>query len=151
MIVPPHLLAVVKALQMHSHRFVPQSIQVVMTDFISQNLIYKHLRNVIEEAEERKELFISLFNKKFDDNIRIKENTTSSFHLLAEFTDPHLSDESLVSALEAKGIVTHPESKCYLDETRNQGLILGYSCINKSFMSQFLVKMAGVYLGKGWV
>ncbi len=166
MIVPPHLLPAVKALQMHSHRFVPQSIQVVMTDFMSQNLIYKHIRMAIEEAKERRALFLSLFQKHFDDQIQIRPVLTSSFHLVAELpADRH--DEKLVAALDAKGIATHALSKCYFDhddqyphdyleekltepQPKPQGLILGYSCINQAFMTPTVQKMAGVYLGKKW-
>lgn len=155
MILPPYLLPAVKALQMHSHRFVPQSIQAVMTDFIRQNLIYKHLRKVIEEAADRKELFLSLFEKYFEDNpisgesgITIRNVDNSSFHLVAELAD-EVDDEKLVSALERKGIITHALSKCYIEAEKKRGLILGYSCINRGFMAQFVARMAGVYLGKG--
>jgi GntR family transcriptional regulator/MocR family aminotransferase len=148
MILPPILLPAVKALQMHSHRFVPQSIQAVMTDFIRQNLIYKHLRNVVEEAADRKQLFLSLFEKHFDESILIRMVDNSSFHLVAELNE-NTDDQQLVSALEAKGIVTHALSKCYIGPDKKRGLILGYSCINRGFMAQFVARMAGVYFGKG--
>lgn len=147
MVLPPHLLPVVKALQMHSHRFVPQSIQVVMTEFISQNLIYKHIRTAIEEAADRKQFFESQFEKLFDDEIRISPVGTTSFHLVADLPGS-IHDMDLVQALEAKGIVTHSLSKCYVGEAKKQGLILGYSCINKSLTAQVLPKMAGVVNGK---
>ncbi len=144
MILPSHLLPVVKALQMHSHRFVPQSIQAVMTDFISQNLIYKHLRIVIKEAEDRKRLFISLFESHLNDSIKIRSVDNASFHLLAELPN-HVDDEKLVLALEAKGIVTHALSKCYITDEKKRGLILGYSCVNRGLMAQFVARMASVY------
>jgi GntR family transcriptional regulator/MocR family aminotransferase len=147
MVAPPYLLSSLKALQMHSHRFVPQSIQAVMTDFMSQSLIYKHIRNAIDEASDRKSFFLSLFEKLFDDGLQIRPQTTSSFHVVAEMRDGK-SDYALVSALKNKGIITHPVSKCYIDEPASQGLILGYSCINRGLLSQYLPKMAGVYFGK---
>lgn len=149
MVAPPYLLASVKALQMHSHRFVPQSIQAVMTDFMAKNIIYKHLHNAIDEAQDRKEFFLSLFEKQFDESIQLRPQATSSFHLLAEIADD-LSDEKLVAALEAKGIIAHALSKCYIGEEKKQGLILGYSCVNRSFMAPFMSKMAAVHNGKGW-
>jgi GntR family transcriptional regulator / MocR family aminotransferase len=147
MVAPPYLLSSLKALQMHSHRFVPQSIQAVMTDFMSQSLIYKHIRNAINEASDRKALFLSMFEKLFDKNLIIRSQQTSSFHVVAELMEGN-QDKQLVSALKTKGIITHPLSKCYLDEPLKQGLILGYSCINRGLLAQYLPKMAGVYFGR---
>lgn len=147
MVLPHHLLPVVKALQMHSHRFVPQSIQVVMTEFINQNLIYKHIRTAIAEAADRKQFFESQFEKLLDDDIRINPASTTSFHLVAGLPDS-VHDLDLVQALEARGIVTHSLSKCYVGEAEKQGLILGYSCINKSLTAQVLPRMAAVANGR---
>ena len=144
MIVPPHLLPAVKALQMHSHRFVPQSIQVVMTDFMNRSLLYKHIKNAIEEAEERRAGFVTLFRKLFPDSIQIQPSDTKSFHLLAEIHNG-LSDQVLTAKLEAAGVMAHPYSKCFIGETRKSGLILGYSAVSKAFMAGPLQKMASVY------
>ena len=148
MVLPQHLLPAIKALQMHSHRFVPQSIQAVMTDFMGQNLIYKHIRKVIEEAADRKQLFLSLFDRLMEPSIHIKQTVVPSFHVVAEMENG--ADEKLVAALAAKGIVTHALSKCYMGAPEKQGLILGYSCINRSLITQSLQKMAGIYNGKNW-
>ena len=146
MIAPPYLIPNIKALQMHSHRFVPQSIQAVMTDFMNQNLIYKHVRNAIEAANNRKELFLSLFQKHFKYNISICPSSVTSFHLLAALSEG-VGDDALVLALQAKGIITHGLSHCYIEESKKQGLILGYSCINRALLSQYLVRMASICNG----
>lgn len=144
MLLPPHLLPVVKALQMHSHRFVPQSVQVVMTDFIGKNLIYKHLHNVIKEAEERKQLFTSLFDAHFNQALHINKTNNASFHLVADLPREY-NDEAMTQAMETKGIIVHPLSKCYIEEPQRQGFIMGYSCVNRGFMAQAMARMAGVY------
>jgi len=149
MVVPPFLLPAVKALQMHSHRFVPQSIQVVMADFIKTYNIYKHVRRAIQEAEVRREHFQSQFGKLFGSGLRLTEPPTPSFHLLAEL-DAGKDDTRLVAALEAKGVVTHALSRCYGGEAERQGLIMGYSCVNKSGAAAALARMAKVYKGGSW-
>lgn len=149
MVLPPYIIPAIKALQMHSHRFVPQSVQAVMSSFMEQNLLLKHIRNVIDEAAERKSLFLNLIDKYFDEPLNIRPSDIGSFHLLAQMPDEQ-ADEKLVSALEAKGITTHPLSKCYVGEPKKQGLIMGYSCVNRGFMAQFVLRMAGVCNGKGW-
>ncbi|MES2389786.1 MAG: PLP-dependent aminotransferase family protein [Bacteroidota bacterium] len=146
MIVPSHLLPAVKALQMHSHRFVPQSIQVVMNDFMNRKLLYKHIKNAIEEAEVRRKSFVSLFKKHFAEEMELRQTDTLSFHLLADIKNG-VQDEALCARLEAGGVIAHPLSKCYVDETNNSGLILGYSSVSKAFMTSPLLKMAGVFHG----
>lgn len=143
MVLPTHLLPVVKPLQMHSHRFVPQSIQVVMTEFIQQRLLYRHIRMAIDVAAERKEYFESLFKKWMPDTMILQKMEVPSFHLLAMMPD-NSNDQALVSALETKGVMAHALSKCYVGGPEKRGLILGYSCVNKGFMNQILGKMAQV-------
>jgi len=140
---------VVRALQMHSHRFVPLSLQAVMTDFMRQNQLYKHIRNVVEVAAERKQQFVAQFQNQFHDSIQVRPTITPSFHLVAQLQD-HVDDERLVAQLQAAGMLSHPLSKCYIVEPRKKGLILGYSAVNRAFMSQFLSKMAHIYNAMSW-
>jgi len=144
MVVPPYLLPAIKALQMHSHRFVPQSIQVVMNEFIQQNHLFKHIRNAIAEAAVRRKLFVSYFEKYMPESISILPNSTPSFHLVAEIAGG-IADSELVLTLEKQGITTHALSKCELGNHEKNGLILGYSAVNKAFMQQALSKMAICY------
>jgi GntR family transcriptional regulator/MocR family aminotransferase len=140
MLAPPYLLPTIKALQMHSHRFVPQSIQVVMQAFINQNHLFKHIRSAIAEAALRKKLFINYFEKYIDSEVELMNNATPSFHLIA-LTKGNESDVQLVKHLESAGISTHALSKCYIGEPIKQGLILGYSSVSKTFMQQSIQKM----------
>lgn len=148
MLVPPYLLPAIKALQMHSHRFVPQSIQVVMQAFINQNHLFKHIRSAIAEAALRKKLFINYFEKYVGQNTQLIESETPSFHLLA-LTGNEVPDIELVKKLEQAGISTHALSKCYVTETNRNGLILGYSSVSKAFMQQSLQKMGLVIASSG--
>lgn len=140
MVMPYHLLPPLKALQTQSHRFVPQSVQSVMTDFIHNNYVYKHIRCAIEEAKARKKHFLDLFEKHLSSHLTILENSTESFHLVAGYEG---SDIELTKAFDAKGVSAHPLSKCYIENPK-QGIVLGYSCINAGFMSQYIQKMKSV-------
>lgn len=141
MVVPHHLLPAVKALQSHSHRFVPQSIQVVMTEFINQGLMYKHIRLAIEEASDRKQAFEQQFCKLMPEKVTLAPMQTPSFHLVAYLPD-EADDQQICARLEKKSVFTHPLSKCYLGSPARKGLILGYSSVNKAFMTQVLARMA---------
>lgn len=143
MVVPYYLLEVIKALQKHSHRFVSPSNQVVMSQFIEKNHLYKHIKNVVEVAEERKAVFLKTFDEYFDRSIKIIPSQARSLHLLAEIPDK-IADKKLAKEFSHKNIIAHPYSKCYVSETNN-GLILGYSCVRKPVITKKIIEMSKIY------
>ena len=143
MVVPYYLLDVIKALQKHSHRFVSPSNQVVMSQFIEKNYLYKHIKNVVEVAEERKAVFLQSFKEQFEDSIRLLPSQARSLHLLAELPK-NVSDKKLAKEFSDKNIIAHPYSKCYVSEEKN-GLILGHSCVRKPIITKKIIEMAKIY------
>lgn len=144
MIVPKYLIGAVEALQEHSHRFVAPSIQVVMNQFIERNYLYKHIKNIIEVAQERKELFISQFNNS--KNLTIKNTTFKSLHLIAEFNKKVSEKEEylIIKKLSENGITSHSVNKCYISNEKKQGLILGYSSVRSNELQQKVKKMIDI-------
>jgi len=144
MVLPPALIPAVKALQMHSHRFVPQSLQVVMAGFIDRNYIFRHVRNVVEEAVERRKLFVENFQKQFNaSDFVIKPASSAGFHLIVDVPSDGITDNQMVDSLSQRNIATHSLSRCYISGVPRQGLIIGYSCVGKTFMLQNIQRMAG--------
>lgn len=146
MVVPFYLLDAVEALLNHSHRFVPSSIQVVLSQFIERNYLYNHVKNVIEIAEERKKLFCETFNDCFGDTFLIKESPIRSLHVLAEINS-NLKDKDIVSHFAKHNIVAHAYSKCFVDENPSQGLILGYTPVRTQIIKQKITQMEKLYRG----
>ncbi|MDH5415101.1 MAG: PLP-dependent aminotransferase family protein, partial [Flavobacteriaceae bacterium] len=60
MVVPNFLINPINSIYEQSSRFVPSSIQTIMSSFIEKDHLNVHLRNVIEISQERKRLFITL-------------------------------------------------------------------------------------------
>jgi len=145
MIVPKYLIRVVEALQEHSHRFVSPSIQIVMNQFIEKNYLFSHLKNCIEVAKERHDLFINEF-EKVSKHMYIQEKPFSSFHLLAYFkakvTVEH--EKEIIRKLNEQNITTFSLSKCYIDSAKQQGLILGYSSVRATTLKRKIKKMEGI-------
>jgi GntR family transcriptional regulator/MocR family aminotransferase len=135
MVVPPYLSLVIQALLEHSHRFVSPSIQVVMNEFIKKNYLYQHLHNIIEVARERHALFISEFNKS-SRKMHIRDKTFSSFHLIAYFKEDISASEEMdiIKQLNANNITAFSLSKCYLNNPKEKGLILGYASVRNSVL-----------------
>lgn len=143
MVVPYFLLDVVKALQKHSHRFVSPSNQLVMSQFIEKNYLYNHIKNVIEVAEERREVFIENFQKHMHPSIKIIPSQARSLHLLAEIPN-HISDKEIKEKLNQLNITAHDYSKCFLNDSK-QGLIFGYSCVKRPSMIKKIKELSKVY------
>lgn len=141
MIVPKYLIAAVEALQEHSHRFVAPSIQVVMNQFIEKNYLYKHLKNTIEVAQERLELFASEFENCKKMSISSKD--FNSLHVVARFHDKITDKEEvhIIEKLKKSQITSHSLSKCYIGNKKEQGLILGYSSVRKTIIQKKVRKM----------
>ena len=146
MVVPFYLLDSVEALLKHSHRFVPSSIQVVLSQFIDRNYLYNHVKNVIEIAEERKKLFCETFENSFGDAVLLEKNDIRSLHVLAKL-NVGIKDKELVDHFAKNNIIAHPYSKCFVTENPTQGLILGYTPVRSQLIKQKIIQMEKLYKG----
>lgn len=145
MVVPEYLIDVVEALQEHSHRFVSPSIQVVMNQFIEKNYLYQHLKNCIEIAKERHDLFISEFERTIQ-TMYLQKKPFSSFHLIAYFKSAVSVEHEMeiIKQLNVAHITVFSLSKCYIGEPKKQGLIIGYSSVRPNEIKIKIAKMAGI-------
>jgi len=136
MIVPYYLLDTIKALYEQSSRFVPPSMQKVLSTFLEKDYLNKHLRNVIEASIIRKEVFIKHFENRSSDMFTPDPNPLG-LHIIAK-TNSSNSDEFMSSVLAKEGITTHPYSKYFVDETMVSGLVMGYASVNEKIMKKKL-------------
>ncbi len=145
MVVPTYYLEAIEALLRHLHRFVPNSKQHVLSEFIEKNYIYSHIKNLIEVADERKDFFSKNFDHYFNGTLTINNSTTKSLHILANMPN-NFSDVQLINELKTQNIVAHAYSKTFCGPKKENGLIMGYAPVNKKEMKQKLIKMHKVFL-----
>lgn len=139
MVVPYYLLDVIKALQMHSHRFVSPTNQFVMSQFIENNYIYSHIKNVVKVAKERKAFFEEHFKRLMPKSFEIQDSEVRSLHLLVKIPE-HIEDRKFKNLLYKNHINVHNYSQCFLEQPKN-GLIFGYSAVKKPIMIKKLKTM----------
>lgn len=142
MVLPPQLVHVIEALLEHSHRFVSPSLQIVMGQFIEKNHLYKHLKNLIEVAQERKLLFENLFTEG-NKILHINPRSFNSLHLLSHFRQEVKPQEEkqLIEKLGKHNLSAYSLSKCYIQEKPQTGLILGYSTVRPVVMREEMRQM----------
>ncbi|MFN3756468.1 MAG: PLP-dependent aminotransferase family protein [Flavobacterium sp.] len=145
MVAPKNLVPYIEALQELSHRFVSPSLQVVMNQFIEKNYIYLHIKNCIEAALERHNLFTEAFSKKIS-KMEIHPAKVESFHTIARFKaeSDYQHENEIVKQLKLKGITTFPLSKCYIEYPKEFGLIFGYAAVRPSIIQSKINTMAEV-------
>lgn len=144
MIVPPHLKLPIELLLKHSHRFVSPSIQVVLNQFIEKKYLFHHINNVVKATKERKQYFNDTFNKLFSGSgLELVNYETLSLQSLVKLSND-LMDDHLVSLLGSNNISVHSLNKCYINDSQEQGLILGHSSIPKSLIKSKLSQMNSI-------
>mgnify|MGYP001179643441 CR=1 FL=1 len=129
-IVPKYLFDPIKAIYEQSSRFVPSSTQSIMSEFISNDYLNKHLRNVIEISNERKKLFISQTKKSLTIN-----KSNDGLHLIGELKN-NISDIEAFNRLKKHNVIGYPLSNYYIGKEKKEGLVLGYSSVNNKVMQE---------------
>lgn len=139
MVVPNYLVKPLQAIQRHAHSFVRPTTQIVMNKFIQQNMLYRHLHNLIDTAKERKRLFLDQV-ENIHPLISVNENGFENLHLILSIPNDQ-NDLKLCTYLLNNGIVSHPLSKCYIGQPQAQGLIMGYSAARPQIMIKQITKL----------
>lgn len=142
MIVPKFLIKTIEAIQGHSYKFVDPSIQIVMSQFIENNYLYKHLLKINSVAQEREALFMKHF-KDGTQKMSIEKKSTFSLHLVANFNEEITpkKEASIVQLLLQQNIVAHSLSGSYIGDNKKTGLILGYSSVRPATIQQKVSQM----------
>ena len=144
MVVPFRYLDAMESLLRHLHRFVPNSTQMVLSQFIDKNLLFKHIQHLLKIAHERKEYFIKTFTHYFGSEVPIIPFETNSLHLLA-FLPATISDQKLIQHFREHHIAVHALSKTYVTTPSPQGLIFGYTPIKRTEMKNKIKLMHKAY------
>lgn len=131
MIAPKFMLESIKSIYEQSSRFVPSSTQEIMSTFIEKDYLNKHIRNVIEVASKRKELFIS--NTK--ETLLINKKEHNGLHLIAKFKNKK-NDLKIFKSLLKSNVVAYPLSNYYTTKNKENGLVMGYSSVNSKVLNE---------------
>ena len=131
MIAPKFMLESIKSIYEQSSRFVPSSTQEIMSTFIEKDYLNKHIRNVIEVASKRKELFIS--NTK--ETLLINKKEHNGLHLIAKFKNKK-NNLKIFKSLLKSNVVAYPLSNYYITKNKKNGLVMGYSSVNSKVLNE---------------
>lgn len=142
MIVPKYLVPPVKAIYEQSSRFVNVSIQEVLSQFINNNYLNLHLRNIIKVSKERRKLFLD-----YTKNILTTTDHSQGLHIIGNLTAP-IDDTKASKVLLKSNVVAYPLSKYYIGKEKKQGLVLGFSSVNNKVMKEKTEVMNRIFMKK---
>tara|TARA_R110002096_G_C14660704_1_gene727763 strand:+ start:18726 stop:20204 length:1479 start_codon:yes stop_codon:yes gene_type:complete len=144
MIVPHYLLDTIIGLYEQSSRFVSPSLQSILSDFIEKDYLNKHLRKVIEVTIERKQFFLEQFENTFGEEISINSSNTG-LHFIGKL-NPKTNDVAVSTHFRNNGIIAHPFSNYFTGISNENGLVMGYSSVNKKVIKETIHKMRKDYM-----
>ncbi len=130
-IVPKFLSESIISIYEQSFRFVPSSTQQIMSTFIEKDYLNKHIRNVLEIASKRKEMFIS----KTKETLLINKKKNDGLHLVANFKKKK-NDLKIFKSLLKENVVAYPLSNYYFTNKKNNGLVMGYCSVNSKVLNE---------------
>ncbi len=124
LVVPPDLVDAFAAVRAASDIFPPTLSQLVLTEFLSQGHLARHLRRMRGIYEERLECLKEAVRAKMSGLASI-EVADSGLHVVV-FPAENTDDATLSRAASEHGVIAIPLSPCYSGSPTRSGLILGY-------------------------
>ena len=130
-IVPKFMSQSIISIYEQSFRFVPSSTQEIMSTFIEKDYLNKHVRNVLEIASKRKEMFVS----RTKEHLLIDKKKNNGLHLVANFYKKN-NDIRIFKSLLKENVVAYPLSNYYITRKKSNGLVMGYCSVNTKVLKE---------------
>lgn len=141
-ILPEQLIGPVSGLYQQSSRFVPRQDQKAMSAFIQKDYLNKHLRKVIDTAQQRKEYFVEQFNAILGDWFQL-ETSCLGLHLIAHIKKKQ-SDLYIEQKLMDQNIRVHALSRYYILPNDANGLVMGFCSVNQKQIKETIRKIGEI-------
>ncbi|MFZ0503363.1 MAG: PLP-dependent aminotransferase family protein [Chthoniobacterales bacterium] len=141
-IAPKDLITPFSRVRETSDIFPPPLHQEVLTDFIREGHLERHIRRMRMLYMERHDILVA----------EIRKNLGTSFEVMTAHAGTYLvmllpdgfRDTVVAEKAAEADISTVPLSICYQEEPRRQGLILGYGGVNRRQIQEGVSKLAAI-------
>jgi GntR family transcriptional regulator/MocR family aminotransferase len=123
-VVPPDLVAAFAAVLDAAGIFASPLCQTVLTDFIQEGHLARHIRRMRMLYMERRKTLVSALRTQFGDTLDIL-GADAGMHVVA-LLPPGVDDVTVSRSAASQGIAALPLSSCYVNPPERGGLVLGY-------------------------
>ena len=145
LIIPNDLIPAFTGIRETSDIFPPPLHQEVLTDFIREGHLERHIRRMRMLYMERHDTLVAEIRKKLGADFEVATANAGTY--LVMLLPKGFRDTALAEKAAQVDISTVPLSNCYQEEPRKQGLILGYGGVNRKQIRDGVSKLAAILGG----
>ena len=142
LIIPSDLIPAFSRVRETSDIFPPPLHQEVLTDFIREGHLERHIRRMRMLYMERHNTLVAEIRKRLGPGFEVVTANTGTY--LVMLLRKNLQDTIVAEKAARADISTIPLSVCYQEEPRKQGLILGYGGVNRKQIQNGLSKLSAI-------
>jgi GntR family transcriptional regulator/MocR family aminotransferase len=142
LIIPIDLVPAFSRIRETSDIFPPPLHQEVLTDFIREGHLERHVRRMRTLYMERHDTLVAEIRKRLGSSFEAVTANAGTYLVMLlpeDFQDTVVAEKAIQS-----DISTVPLSICYQEEPRKQGLILGYAGVNRKQIQGGMSKLAKI-------
>jgi len=142
LVVPKELVSVLAYAKRLTDRHSPMLEQQVLTDFINEGYLERHLRRMRKLYDQRRQALIQALEKYFGDQVTIL-GENAGLHLMVRFhTD--LSDQEVVDKAAEKGVKLVSAQRYYLKDMGKCEFVIGYSNLSEEEITEGVFRLSQI-------
>jgi GntR family transcriptional regulator / MocR family aminotransferase len=142
LIIPDDLIPAFSRVRETSDIFPPPLHQEVLTDFIREGHLERHIRRMRMLYMERHDTLVAEIRKRLGPRFEVVTGNAGTYLVMLL---PAVCRDTVVAEKAGQSdISTVPLSICYQEEPRKQGLILGYAGVNRRQIQDGISKLAAI-------
>lgn len=141
LVVPKSLVSVLTHAKRLTDRHSPMLEQQVLTDFINEGYLERHIRRMRKLYDQRRQALMQALGDLGDRVTILGEN--AGMHLMVRF-HTNLSDQEVVEASAARGVKLVTAQRYYLEGNGTSNFVIGYSNLSEEEISEGVSRLAQV-------
>lgn len=142
LVLPKSLVTIFTRAKWLSDRHLPLLEQYVLTDFIEDGHLERHIRKMRSRYDRCRQVLVKALHEHFGDRVSIL-GEKAGIHLMAKFKTC-LSDEEIVRGALSVGVGMVPASPHYLTKGGSGEFIFGYGELTEAEICEGVCRLAGV-------
>lgn len=136
LVLPKSLVKAFQAAHAELYREGHLMTHVAVAAFIAEGHYAAHVRRMRMLYGRRRAMLVNLIERRLGPDWLHRDSSNAGLHLVLDLPED-LSDEAVVRAAHARGVLTRPLSRYYAaaaddGEPSPQGLLLGYACVSEA-------------------
>lgn len=142
LVLPPNLVSLFARAKWLSDRQLPLLEQQVLTDFIAEGHLERHIRQMRSHYDHCRRVLVQALSFHFGDQVTVL-GEQAGIHLMVRL-HTHLSDEEIIHRAAQVGVGMISAQPCYLEAHRPGEFIFGYSELDEQQLQEGIRRLAQV-------